>query len=330
MAKKYSNTITDVPGIRVGHATDLDAITGCTVILCEGGAVGGIDQRGGAPATRETDLMRPMHLVQHVQAVLLTGGSAFGLNAAAGVMAYLEERNVGFATPFGHVPIVPAAALFDLGVGSAKVRPDAAMGRAACEAASVEGVPQGSVGAGTGACVGRIFGGGFEMKGGIGSASAILGGGLVVGAIVAVNAVGDVVDPQTGQILAGTRRPPGGKELADTLAAMKSFVGKAALRFAGARGNTVIGVVATNARLNKEETNKVAQMAHDGIARSIRPAHSMFDGDTLFALAAGKKRADVNLIGAYAAEVVAQAIVNGIRAADSLGGRPCARELHGG
>ncbi len=329
MPRKRHNAITDVPGIQVGHATNLDAITGCTAVLCEAGAVGGVDQRGGAPGTRETDLLRPMHLVQHVHAVLLTGGSAFGLDAASGVMAYLEARGIGFDARVAKVPIVPAAVLFDLGIGDSTVRPDAAMGRAACEAASSGPVAQGSIGAGTGACVGGLYGPGFQMKGGIGSASADLGGGLVVGALAAVNCFGDVIDPTTQRILAGTRRPPQGKELADTLASLKSFINKMLSRFAahsGAQSNTVIGVVATNAKLSKEEANKVAQMAHDGLARTIRPAHTMFDGDTLFTLATGKKNANVNLIGAYAAEVAAQAIVNGIFAAEPLGGRPSARE----
>jgi len=320
-----NNTITDVPGIAVGHAQDLAAITGCTVVLCEKGAVGGVDQRGGAPGTRETDLLRPMHLVERAHAVLLTGGSAFGLDAASGVMAYLEERKVGFNVGVTHVPIVPAAVLFDLGIGDPHVRPDAAMGRAACESASSEPPAQGCVGVGTGACVGSIYGPGFQMKGGVGTASVNLGGGLIVGALVAANAFGDVFDPDTGQIIAGARKPPKGKQLAGTLTAMRSLLGRTAMGLAAR--NTVIGVVATNAALTKEGANKVAQMAQNGLARVVRPAHTMFDGDTLFALSTGKKRADVSLIGAYAAEVVAQAILNGIRAATSLGGRPSISDL---
>jgi L-aminopeptidase/D-esterase-like protein len=322
LAKTTHNAITDVPGIAVGHAHNLDAITGCTVVLCEKGAVGGVDQRGGAPGTRETDLLRPMHLVERVHAVLLTGGSAFGLDAASGVMAFLEERKVGFNVGMTHVPIVPAAVLFDLSIGDWRVRPDAAMGRAACLAASSGPPAQGSVGAGTGACVGGIFGPGFQMKGGIGTASVDLGGGLIVGALVAANAFGDVIDPAAGNIIAGARKPPRGKDFADTLDAMRSRLGRAAMGLAAR--NTVIGVVATNAALTKEQANKVAQMAQDGLARVIRPAHTMFDGDTLFALSTGKKQADVSLVGAYAAEVTAQAILNGIRAATSLGGRPAA------
>jgi L-aminopeptidase/D-esterase-like protein len=309
----WQHAITDVPGIRVGHATDGEAMTGCTVVLCpRRGAVGGVDQRGGAPGTRETDLLRPMHLVQRVHAVLLSGGSAFGLEAASGVVRWLEERGIGFETGVAKVPIVPAAILFDLNVGRADVRPDAAMGYAACEAARSGPVAEGSVGAGTGCTVGKVLGPARATRSGLGTASADLGGGLVVGAIVSVNAFGDVIHPGTGEILAGARQMTR-DEWADTLKVLKGLVGKAALRFAG-RSNTVIGVVATNARLSKEETNKVAQMAHDGLARVVRPAHTLFDGDTLFALATGRKRADVTLVGAYAAEVVAEAIVRAVQA----------------
>ena len=327
------NTITDVPGIRVGHAQDIEAITGCTVVLCMEGAVGGVDQRGGAPGTRETDLLGPMHLVNKVHGVLLTGGSAFGLDAATGVMRFLEEQGVGFDAHVARVPIVPAAVLFDLEIGRADVRPDAAMGHQACEKASTDPPEEGNAGAGMGAMVGKILGMAGATKSGIGSASRDLGGGAVVGALIAVNAVGDVVDPASGEILAGTRpaklgpmRFGGDARFADTLAVMKGMAGKMALRFAS-RGNTVIGVVATNAQLTKEEVNKVAQMAHDGIARAIRPAHTLLDGDTLFALSTGGKSVDVNIIGAYAAEVVEEAIVRAAWAAESLGGLPAARDL---
>jgi L-aminopeptidase/D-esterase-like protein len=314
MAKTWHNAITDVPGIRVGHATEAEAMTGCTVVLCPPeGAVGGVDQRGGAPGTRETDLLRPMHLVNRVHAILLAGGSAFGLQAAVGVVRWLEERGIGFDTRVAKVPIVPAAILFDLDMGRADIRPDAAMGYAACEAAVGGPVTEGSVGAGTGCRIGMIFGPARASKSGVGTASADLGGSLVVGAIMAVNVFGDVVDPRTGDILAGARRLKG-EGFADTLATMKSLAGKTSLRVAG-RGHTAIGVVATNARLSKEETNKVAQMAHDGLARAVRPAHTMFDGDTLFALATGQKRGDVNAVGAYAAEVVAEAVVRSVQAA---------------
>jgi L-aminopeptidase/D-esterase-like protein len=312
MPRTWHNAITDVPGIRVGHAADREALTGCTVVLCPPrGAVGGVDQRGGAPGTRETDLLRPGHLVERVHAVLLAGGSAYGLDAASGVVRWLEERGIGFDTRVAKVPIVPAAILYDLDVGRADVRPDAAMGYAACRAAGRGPVAEGRAGVGIGCTVGKMLGPGQASPAGLGTASVDLGGGLVVGALVAVNAFGDVVDPQTGAILAGARALSGGG-FADTLATMKGMVGKTILRFAG-RSHTVIGVVATNARLTKEETNKVAQMAHDGLARAVRPAHTMFDGDTLFALATGGRRADVNLVGAYAAEVVAQAIVRAVQ-----------------
>ena len=327
MAKRRYNAITDVPGIKVGHAQNREAITGCTVVLCEDGAVGGVDQRGGAPGTRETDLLRPMHLVDKVHAITLAGGSAYGLDAASGVMHYLEDHGIGFDVQVAKVPIVPAAILFDLGIGDPKVRPDSTMGYAACKVASDGPVTPGNVGVGMGACVGGMFGPNFQMKGGVGTASIDLGGGLVVGALIAVNCFGDVIDPTTNQIIAGARKPPSGKELADTLRSMRSVVGKTIIRFASR--NTVIGVVATNAKLSKEEINKVAQTAHNGLARTIRPAHTMLDGDTIFGLATGRKSGNVNLIGAYAAEAVAQAVINGVLAAESLGGRPSAREFTG-
>ncbi len=329
----HRTAITDVPGIRVGHAHDQEALTGCTVVLCEDGAIGGVDQRGGAPGTRETDLLRPSHLVEQVQAVLLSGGSAFGLDAASGVMRYLEERGVGFDTrvpKVPRVPIVPAAILFDLGIGRSDVRPDAAMGYQACLNASAEPPAEGNVGAGTGATVGKILGMGQAMKSGIGTTSLEIGGGVVVGAIVAVNAFGDVIDPATGEIVAGARpisvgpvRVGAPGAFADTLQVMKTLLGRIGLGFAS-QGQTVIGVVATNARLTKEEANKMAQMAHDGLARTIRPAHTMLDGDTIFALAIGDQRVDVSIVGAFAAEAVAQAILRAVRAAQSAGGLPAA------
>lgn len=328
-----SPAITAVPGIRVGHAQDLEAITGCTVVLCEGGAVGGVDQRGGAPGTRETDPLRPMHLVQRVHAVVLAGGSAFGLDAASGAVRYLEEKGVGFDVRVVKVPIVPAAILFDLGIGKSEVRPDAAMGYRACETAG-EGAPEeGSVGAGCGATVGKILGMNGAVKSGIGTWAVDLGGGSWVGAIVAVNAFGDVVDARNGEIIAGARpievgplQIPKGKRFVDTMELMRTFAGKSILRFASGE-NTVIGVVATNAKLDKEGANKVAQMAHDGIARSIRPAHTMLDGDTLFALSTGNKRVDVNIVGAYAAEVVSRAIERAVKKATAMGGIPAYGDL---
>ena len=330
---KLHNAITDIPGIQVGHAQDLDAITGCTVILCPDGAVGGVDQRGGAPGTREVDALHPLHLVKEVHAVVLSGGSAFGLDSASGVVRYLEEKGVGFNVQVARVPIVPAAILFDLGIGRADIRPDAEMGYQACINASTQPPTQGNFGAGTGATVGKILGMGQAMKAGIGTASMEIGGGVLVGAIVAVNAFGDVINPRDGEIIAGVRAVDKGPlhigasgYFANTLDVMQSLVGRTALGLAS-RGNTVIGVVATNANFNKEDINKVAQMAHDGLARTIRPAHTMVDGDTIFALATGKRKADVNIVGAFAAEVFAQAILNAVDAAESLGGVPAISEI---
>jgi L-aminopeptidase/D-esterase-like protein len=307
--------ITDVPGIRVGHDTNLEAGTGCTVILCDTPAVGGVDVRGGAPATRETDLLRPLCMVNEVHAVLLTGGSAFGLDAAGGVMRYLEERGIGYNTGVARVPIVPTAAFYDLTFGSATVRPDAAAGYRACESATTGPIRQGTIGAGTGATVGKTFGLTSAMKGGIGSASKQLADDIVIGAVVVVNAYGDIVDPQNQQIIAGTRSPiESGFLFTDS----------------GLLGNTTIAVVATNAPLTKEAANKVAQMAHNGLAQTIRPVHTMLDGDTVFALALGsttQARLDplqVSLIGAAAASTVAQAIIKAIRNATGLHGIPAA------
>jgi len=318
--------ITDVPGIEVGHAQDHDALTGVTVIVCRKGAVGGVDVRGSAPGTRETDLLDPINLVEKVHAVALAGGSAFGLDAASGVVRWLEEQGIGFQTGVARVPIVPAAILYDLDLGRADVRPDAAMGYAAAASAARGPVSEGNVGAGTGASVGKIFGTAGAMKAGLGTASIAIGGGVVVGALVAVNAFGDVVDPQTGAILAGARPVKigpltlGGQgRFADTLKVMSTFAGRKILRLATGR-NTVIGVVAANVKFTKAEATKMAQMAQDGIARTIRPAHTMLDGDTIFALATGGRRADVSTVGAYAAEALAQAIVRAVQTARPAGG----------
>lgn len=306
-------TLTAVPGIRVGHAQDTaHGLTGCTVVLCPPETVGGVDQRGGAPGTRESDLLRPMHLVRRVDAVFLAGGSAYGLAVGDGIMRYLEEQGQGFPTPAGVVPIVPGAILYDLDMGDPKIRPDAAMGYAACLAATDAPVMQGSVGAGTGAKIGGMLGLAQATKGGLGSAMIELADGLVIAAMIAVNAVGDIVDEQ-GQIMAGVRTAPESRDFIGVLNLMKQMP-------APAGTNTVIGVVATNARLTKEEVNWVAQMAQDGLAQAIRPAHTPFDGDTLFTLATGTHPADVGVIGAFAAEVTAAAIRNGVRHASSLGG----------
>jgi len=329
---KLKNAITDVPGILVGHAQNEEALTGCTVILCEKGAVGGVDQRGGAPGTREVDALHPMHLVSKVHGIVLAGGSAFGLEAATGVMRYLEEKDVGFDTRIVKVPIVPAAILFDLGIGNPDVRPDAAMGYQACRNASADPPVEGNFGAGTGATVGKILGVGQCMKSGIGTTSMEIGAGVIVGAIVAVNAFGDIIDPSTGNIIAGARSKDVGPVhigapgfFADTMQVMQTLIGRTALGF-GSRGNTVIGVVATNAKLDKESINKVAQMAHDGLARTVRPAHTMLDGDTIFAIATGEHTADVNIVGAYGAEVFAQAILRAVRLAKPVAGIPAISE----
>lgn len=316
--------ITDVEGVLVGHAHDAEALTGCTVVIVPSGAVIGVDVRGSAPGTRETDLMRPGNLVEKAQAVVLSGGSAFGLDASAGVMEYLEEKGYGLPTDFGPVPIVGGAVIYDLDIGDPRRRPDKAMGRAACEAASAAPSLEGNVGAGAGATVGKSMGRQFAMKGGLGTASrrlAGLEGDVVVAAVAVVNALGDVVDLVDGAVLAGAfdRQE-------------RRFVGPGSGR-APARqpegmvgANTTIAVVATDAILDKEGANKVASMAHDGMARAIVPAHTMFDGDTVFCLATGVKKlwcnraADITSVGALAAEVLAEAITRAVRAADDAGG----------
>lgn len=310
-----TNTIIDVPGFKVGHATNLEAATGCSVVICPSGTVGGVDVRGGAPGTRETDLLAPHNHVEEVSAVMLSGGSAYGLASADGVMRYLSEHDMGYRSGTGFlVPIVPAAILFDLGMGDSTVRPDREMGYAACEAASDSALEQGTVGAGTGALIGAMRGKAFATKGGIGSASIDLGAGLVVGALVAVNAVGDVLD-EDGNVLAGVRGDDG-----QFLGMMNLLKGMAQqMRPASdARENTVIGVVATNAKLTKAQAKRMAIAAHDGIAQSVRPSHTDFDGDTIFSLASGEIEANPFVISAFAAEAVAQAIRNGIRNATSL------------
>ena len=325
---KRNNAITDVRGIEVGHAQNDEALTGCTVILCRKGAVAGVDVRGGAPGTRETDLLNPVNLVEKVHAITLAGGSAYGLDAAGGVMKYLEENKIGFNTGVAKVPIVPAAILYDLNIGQADVRPDSVMGYQAAASASSNKPAEGNVGAGTGASVGKMFGSKLSMKSGEGTASMDIGGGVVVGALVAVNAWGDVFDPRSNEILAGLRSGKvgpvrvGGKEYsADTLTMMKKPTGRGLMKLT-TRANTVIGVVATNARLTKAQATKVAQMAHDGLARTIRPAHTMLDGDTIFALSIGNRKSDVTSVGAFAAEVMAQAIIRAVKMAGDAGGLP--------
>lgn len=327
-AMKLNNSITDVPGIEVGHAQDDEALTGCTVVICRKGASAGVDVRGGAPGTRETDLLDPVNLVEKVHAVMLAGGSAYGLDAASGAMRYLEEHKIGFNTGAARVPIVPSAILYDLSLGRADIRPTAEMGYAACANASKQAVAEGNAGAGSGASVGKIFGQKQAMKSGIGSASISIGKGLIVGALVVVNAFGDVVDPKTGGIIAGVRSAKVGpmqfgasNYFADTMELMKTFLGRTVLNFA-TKANTVIGVVAVNASLNKTEMTKVAQMAQDGIARAVRPAHTMLDGDAVFALATGGHQADISTVGAFAAEALSQAIVRAARMSASAGDLP--------
>lgn len=306
--------ITDVPGITVGHATDLKAATGCTVVLCGQGAVGGVDVRGAAPGTRETDLLRPMNLVERVHAVLLTGGSAFGLAAADGVMRYLEERGVGFDAGVARVPIVPAAVVFDLAVGDPAIRPTPEMGYAAARAARAGPVEEGSVGAGTGATVGKLLGPASAMKGGAGTWALTLPGNVVVGALVVVNAFGDVVDDRTGEIIAGARDPATGRFINTAQAVMSGQAPR------GLGMHSALAVVATNARLTKEQANKLAQLGHDGLARTIVPVHTMFDGDTVFALSTGDKDADFIALGAAAVQAVAEAVKRAVRLAKGLAG----------
>jgi len=320
-------TLTAVPGIKVGHHTITERPTGCTVILVEGGATAGVDVRGAAPATAETDLLKPVNLVQQVYAISLSGGSAFGLDSRTGVMRYLDEKNIGFKA-YGsiNVPIVPAASLIDLNVGNnPKIRPTADCGYRAAQAASTAPVAEGDVGAGTGATIGKSEGSGRAMKGGIGSAAIRMPDGLIVAALVAVNAAGDVIDPATGRVVAGVRTADG-KSLADARALLTS----GALRQPARLGeNTTLGVVATNARLTKTQATKVAEMAHDGFARAIYPSHTMGDGDIIFALAtnAQSASADVSRVGALAAQVVADAIVRAARQATGIPGYPAARDI---
>ena len=295
-----NQTLTAIEGITVGHATDATAQTGCTVILCPAGATAGVDVRGAAPGTRETDALRSGRLVQKAHAVLLTGGSGFGLDAAGGVVQYLEEQNVGFPAGPVRVPIVPAAVIFDLGVGDANVRPDREMGYQACLNATNEPVAAGTIGAGTGATVGKAPGV-TPSPGGVGSACIRLDSGLIVAAIAVVNALGNIVHPDSGEILAGGKVNGNFVDITQRLLGANIVQGT----------NTTIGVVATNATLTPAEANRVAEMAHDGMARAIRPAHTMFDGDTLFTLATGSHTgSSVNTVGILAAEVVAAAIVN--------------------
>ena len=309
-------------GIKVGHAQNLEAATGCTVVLCEEGAVAGVDVRGGAPGTRETDLLNPVNLVEKVHAVVLAGGSAFGLDAAGGVMQYLEERKKGFDVGVTRVPIVCGAVLFDLAIGDHRIRPDREMGYQACLNATEKEWQEGNVGAGTGATVGKLFGMKRAMKSGLGAAYLQLGA-LRVGALVAVNCLGDVIDPQSGQILAGLLNEDGMTFSNTEETMLKSVRGETNLF----KSNTTIGVIVTNAKFTKAQASKLASMAHNGYARTIRPAHTMFDGDTIFAMATGPVDADLNVAGFLSARVMEQAVIRAVKKASPLWGFKCSKDV---
>ena len=311
-----------LPGIRVGHASDFKGLTGCTVILCMEGAVCGVDIRGSATGTRDLTPCDPGHLVDQVHAVFLTGGSAFGLDAASGVMKYLEAHKVGFPAGRVRVPIVPAAVIFDLGVGSSEARPDTRMALEACRNATTD-IVVGSVGAGTGATVGKLYGIAQAMKGGVGFGSLRFSRGHMVQAIALVNSFGDIADPENDSILAGTRKSRRSLELAPTEAQMLKGVHR---RGFGVNNTTLI-VLMTDVRLDKLQATKVAQMAQDGMARTVRPAHTQFDGDLIFALSVGSKRTDLHTLGTAAVEVTARAIVNAIKIAKGLGGVPSYQDI---
>ena len=310
--------LTDIPGIRVGQISDFEAITGCTAILCEKGAVGGVDIRGFASGTQEVDTLSPSHVSDQVHGILLAGGSAFGLEAAAGVRRYLAGRGVGFAFGGQHVPIVPAAILFDLGIAKPNVHPNAAMGEAAAAAATTDAVSEGCVGAGTGATVGKILGMKQSMKSGIGSFTVSLPRGVMVSSLVAVNALGDVRDPSTGRIVAGARKTMDGREFLDTVEYMK----RGGAPGGGAARNTTLGAVATNAKLNKVQANMLAHLASLGMARTIYPVNTTADGDIVLALSLGEEQADINVLGVAAAEALAEAILRAVKTAKTLGGVP--------
>ena len=306
---------TEIDGLKVGHARDTQAATGCTAIICEEGATAGVDVRGGSPGTRETDLLDPQNLVDKIHAVMLSGGSAFGLDAASGAMKYLEERDIGFDVQVTKVPIVCSAVLFDLVVGDYRVRPDFKMGYEACGNATNRECPNGNIGAGTGATVGKFLGIERAMKGGLGS-YALQVGDLKVGAIVAVNALGDIIDPYTGEILAGLLDENREKTVGTEEIMVKKY-GERKNLFSG---NTTIGVVATNGNFTKSEANKLASMSHNGYGRTMRPAHSIFDGDTIFTMATGKIEADINVVGFLAARTMEMAVINAIKSAKTAYG----------
>ncbi|QPF73536.1 P1 family peptidase [Roseateles sp. DAIF2] len=320
------DSICDIPGLKIGHWTSTQRPTGCSVLLCEQGAVAGVDVRGAAPGTRETDLLAPENTVDRVHALLLAGGSAFGLDAAGGVMRWLAERGHGFPVGPARVPIVPGAVIFDLWLGDPAITPDAAAGYAACEAASTAPPAEGNVGAGAGATIGKLLGIARAMKGGIGSASLTVGG-VTLGALVVVNAIGDIIDPASGVLLAGARGADG-RPLGMIAALQRGELPQVPL----AGTATTLGIVATNARLDKAAATKLAQMAHDGLARCINPVHTVSDGDVIFALATGGAETpagDLRLLGPLAAEVTARAVLRAVRAARGLPGLPSIHELPG-
>jgi L-aminopeptidase/D-esterase-like protein len=329
--KKRLHAITDVPGIRVGHASDFKALTGCTVILCEEGAIGAVDIRGTAAATRQIDALSLLHLVDQLHAILLTGGSAFGLDATGGVMSFLEQRGKGFDVLKTKVPSVPTAVIFDFGIGDYRVRPDHEMGYQACLNASGK-VAEGSVGVGTGATVGKLFGVERAMKGGLGTSSIRGPKGLVVGALVVVNAFGDVFHSETGKLLAGARRSNKGLQFANSSKWIKQGVTRKQFgvgRFSKSSSfNTTLGVIATNANFSKKEIHQVAQIAHSGLAKMISPLHATFDGDILFAISNGKKKADVNTVGLLGEAVLMESVQRGIMKADGFGIIPAYKDLY--
>jgi L-aminopeptidase/D-esterase-like protein len=325
-----NTTLTAVAGLEVGHYTDLANATGCTAIVCRSGASPGVDVRGGSPGTRETDLLQPMRRVDRVHAIVLSGGSAYGLDAASGVMRYLEEQDIGVRVGSALVPIVSSAILFDLNVITDKVRPGAAEGYSAAESATTESVPEGTTGAGTGATVGKILGPERAVKGGIGSAAMTLPDGSTVAALIAVNAVGDAVDYRTGQVVAGPRRESGPGLLSSVEVLTRGETNVEA-SVAPPLSNTTIGVVATDATLTKEEANWLARISHDGLALAVRPCHTSRDGDTMFALATNHRHppGDLTALGTAAVEVTAQAVLRAVLTATGLGGIPAVSELNG-
>jgi L-aminopeptidase/D-esterase-like protein len=320
------NSINDIPGFSVGHAQDFKGATGCTVILCPPGTVGGMDVRGSAAGTRQTDSLQPFHSVDEVHAVLLSGGSAFGLDASGGVLRFLEAKGIGHPTSAGVVPIVPTAILYDLGLGEGRVRPDGEMGYQACLNSQGGKIEEGSVGAGTGATVGKLMGIQMATKGGVGTCSRQFSNGGVVAALVAVNAFGDVMDPQSRKIIAGARDPQNPKRFINSAAQIRS--GTVSMRPSRGLQNTTLGIIVTNVQLSKRQTIKVAQMAQSGFARTLSPVHSTVDGDLIIALSAGNLSGELNAVGLMAEEVLAEAVCRAVREAHGLGFLPAYRDLH--